>query len=400
MTARTKYLQRPKGGQIYFRYNGKVIERLPDDESSEEFAAAYDRLVASIGKPAVVGRPVKKAGAIARPRHQGSLNTSRYRPPQIGWVIEQYLASDYFSPPDKPKPKERPFAPGTQHAYRYGLNFMLTSLGDAKLTDLNPRTANLYIQKVKRDHNASRACVQKKLISLLWQFAKNFPEIDFGDRSNPVTNREIKNPYQVKQEHEPWPLDLRERFKARCPSNLYLAFHLLLYTGQRRGDVAKMKWTDLNPDCTHLTVIQEKTLEEVPIKLPKVLVELLRQTDRTAETVVVSNLGKPFRAPSLSQAITRILEAIERDDPTTHATRYHPHGLRKNAGILLAEGGATELQIMTALGHRTPAMAQYYIRLANKGRIAALNADIFDAAVEREKIEVAASRRAGIRRVK
>jgi hypothetical protein len=44
MTGRTKYLDRA-GGRIYFRINGKR-QRLPDDERSAEFAAAYDALVA------------------------------------------------------------------------------------------------------------------------------------------------------------------------------------------------------------------------------------------------------------------------------------------------------------------------------------------------------------------
>lgn len=400
MIERTKYLHRPNG-RILFRVGGKTIERLPDDETSVEFADAYDRLIAELragkfGKRGAVGRP---AGSVKKIMRIGP-ERSGWKPPQIGWVIERFLASDHFAPPDKLKPTERPFAPGTQYAYRLGLDILRKALGTALLTDITPRNANLYIQKVKREHNASRASLQKKLLSMLWSFAKNFPEIDVGDRTNPVGNREVKEPYEVRQEHEPWPLMLRERFKAECGENLYLAFHLLLCTGQRRGDVARLKWTDFNDDCTHLRLIQQKTLEEVPIRLPKILVELLQRTERRAVTVVTSAWDRPFDPHSLSDAIKRILKKIERDDPTTKASRYTPHGLRKNAGILLAEGGATELQIMTALGHRTPAMAQYYIRLANKELIAEQNAALFDAAFEREKAAVAAARRAGIRRVK
>jgi hypothetical protein len=44
MTDRSKYLDRI-GGRIYFRIYGKR-QRLPDDETSPEFAEAYDALVA------------------------------------------------------------------------------------------------------------------------------------------------------------------------------------------------------------------------------------------------------------------------------------------------------------------------------------------------------------------
>jgi integrase len=59
---------------------------------------------------------------------------------------------------------------------------------------------------------------------------------------------------------------------------------------------------------------------------------------------------------------------------------YTTHGLRKNAGIMLAENGATVPQIMAALGHKTPKMALYYCRLANQKKLADQAADILDLA--------------------
>ena len=47
------------------------------------------------------------------------------------------------------------------------------------------------------------------------------------------------------------------------------------------------------------------------------------------------------------------------------------HGLRKNAGVALAEAGATVPEIQAVLGHRTPHMALHYAREANKRTLAA-----------------------------
>jgi integrase len=46
------------------------------------------------------------------------------------------------------------------------------------------------------------------------------------------------------------------------------------------------------------------------------------------------------------------------------------HGLRHAAGVALAEGGATEKEIMAWLGHSTPAMAAHYCRAADQKRLA------------------------------
>ena len=61
-------------------------------------------------------------------------------------------------------------------------------------------------------------------------------------------------------------------------------------------------------------------------------------------------------------------------------TATAPTGLRKHAGILLAENGATVPQIMAALGHKTPKMALYYCRLADQNKLADQAADILDLA--------------------
>ena len=63
-----------------------------------------------------------------------------------------------------------------------------------------------------------------------------------------------------------------------------------------------------------------------------------------------------------------------RSDLCTAATASsfdHPvgageHGLRKSAGVRLAEAGASVQQIMTVLGHRSPKMALYYCAQASK----------------------------------
>src|SRR6478752_4368658 len=43
-------------------------------------------------------------------------------------------------------------------------------------SDLTANKANLYIQKIKREHGGAAAVQQKTLLSNLWQFAREFPD--------------------------------------------------------------------------------------------------------------------------------------------------------------------------------------------------------------------------------
>jgi hypothetical protein len=73
------------------------------------------------------------------------------------------------------------------------------------------------------------------------------------------------------------------------------------------------------------------------------------------------------------------------------------NGLRKDAGIYLAENGATVPQIMAALGHKTPKMALYYCRLANQALLADQVTDILDKADAKHEAARVANRRSGLR---
>jgi integrase len=106
-------------------------------------------------------------------------------------------------------------------------------------------------------------------------------------------------------------------------------------------------------------------------------------------------VGPPYTRDSLGHRIKEVL--IANGDG-----QYTTHGLRKNAGITLAENGATVPQIMAALGHKTPKLALYYCRLANQKKLNEQAAEIIDMVFERKAAAKAAKvavRRAQIRPV-
>lgn len=364
MTERKNYLQRYPDGAINFRYARKTLGRLPLPEGSKAFNDEYDRLLASVSGKAKRGRPA----AMIKPKATS---------PTIGLFVERWKASDFFANPEKPNLKEKPFAAATQRVYRIGLGVMhRLELTAMPFSELTVQRAKLYIAKVKREKGGATAALQKALLSNLWSFASDFPDFDGGDRANPMKG-EIKSPYRVMKEHQPWPEAVQDKFLAACDENLYDAFHLLICTGQRVSDVTKMRREQY--DGTHFTLVQQKDRSKTPmrIKAPKVLQDVLRarakRTGGNAEYLLTHKWGERYSGKSLSTRIREVLHAI--GEPG-----YCTHGLRKNAGIMLAENGATVPQIMAALGHKTPRMALYYCRLANQNKLADQAADILDLA--------------------
>ena len=383
MSERQDYLQRFPDGGISFRFQKRTIGRLPLPEGSEAFNAEYDRLLASvIGMAKAKGRPA----AMIKPKATG---------PTIGLFAARWQGSDFFADPAKPGLTEVPYSENTKKAYRRGLNSMhKDGITEKPFSELTVRIAELHIAKVKREHGGSAARRRKTLLSMLWDYAKQWPEFDGGDRHNPMDG--IDAPYAVRREHEPWPEEVQENFLMDCDANLYDAFHLLICTGQRVGDIARMKKSQY--DGTYITLTQQKTKTPMRIRAPKMLQDVLaRRAERIRSGIghnsgaasaerasksaylLTNAWGKNYSGSSLSQMITKVILNMGKagmDD----GKKYSAHGLRKNAGIMLAENGATVPQIMAALGHKTPKMALYYCRLANQKLLADQAADILDIA--------------------
>jgi integrase len=367
-TERTHYLHRFPDGSISFRFQRRSLGRLPGVEGSAEFNAEYDRLLASVSGKAKTARKRGRPAAVIKPKTTTAT---------IGLFVTRWRASDFFANPLKPNLKEKPYSEGTQNNYRLGLDLMhaqgMTAMPFAELT---VQRVKLYIAKVKREHGGAAAALQKTLLSNLWIFASDFPDFDGGDRSNPMKG-DIKSPYTVRQEHKPWPEEVQDKFLAACDQNLYDGFHLLICTGQRVSDVTKMKREHY--DGTHFELVQKKDRTKTPMKIKaqKVLRDILaartKRLGGNAEYLLTHKWGRKYSAQSLSARIREVLRAIKEPGYTTH-------GLRKNAGIMLAENGATVPQIMAALGHKTPKMALYYCRLANQKKLADQAADILDIA--------------------
>jgi integrase len=148
-----------------------------------------------------------------------------------------------------------------------------------------------------------------------------------------------------------WPIGTRER----------LAFALLLYTGQRRGDVIHMGRQHVRDGRIHL--VQQKTKARLRLPIHPELHAVLVKTD-TELTFLVTAEGQPFTAAGFGNWFSSACDAAGLPKGCS------AHGLRKAAARRLAEAGCTVHQIASITGHKTLKEVAHYAAAADQELLA------------------------------
>jgi integrase len=165
--------------------------------------------------------------------------------------------------------------------------------------------------------------------------------------------------------------DLPEYFRR----TVVLAYH----TGQRRGDLCAMRWSDLVRD--RLLVKQEKTGATLEIPISRELAVELAAWRSTTRTVTI--LETPSGRPWVPNDLTRLLR-LELTKIGLPA-RLNIHGLRKLMATRLADHGSTTHEIAAITGHKTLAMVQLYANKANQRTLADVAMLRLDPKAKRDK---------------
>ena len=144
-------------------------------------------------------------------------------------------------------------------------------------------------------------------------------------------------------------------------------YALLLYTGQRVGDVAKMVRRDISADGLH--VIQDKTGAELYLEVLPELDVAMRAYPANGFALIGRPDGKPMTDKGLSHLIRDVVKQAGLP------AKCVAHGLRKAMMRRLAEAGATEKQIAAWSGHKTLREIERYTKAADQKRLAKAGAD-------------------------
>ena len=178
--------------------------------------------------------------------------------------------------------------------------------------------------------------------------------------------------------------DIR-RFMNGAPVELQRALILAIHTGQRKGDLIRLRWSDYDGDTISLT--QSKTSARVTVKCTGTLKRMLDDTPRQGPFILTRAEGTPWFTPvdesPLSDAWRNRMDASgfypkAWDELTKDEKKgfLHFNDLRGTAVTLLAEAGCSVPQIASITGHTlqsaTRILEKYLARTASLSKAAIL----------------------------
>jgi len=174
-----------------------------------------------------------------------------------------------------------------------------------------------------------------------------------------------------------WRADELRAFLARWPAGTtpHLAFCLALWLGNRRGDIAALRWDQRETRTVRLRgqdrivrgfVLTPEKRGGKRLFVPEapMLSAALEAAGRRGSHVLLTAYGRPFSPKSLTGRMADWTRSAGLEPGCTL------HGLRKTLGKALAEGGASTRQLMDVLGHDDIDHAELYSREADQAVLA------------------------------
>lgn len=311
----------------YFRRNGKRVP-LPGLPGSREFLDAYQTALAGASMPeSNIGAERTKAGSVSA-------------------LVAAFYASSSF----------KQLAPVTQKTYRNRLERFRIRHGDK-------RWVQVQTQHIRRlvDEVADRPGVANELLKTIRTIARF--AVERGLRVDDPTHG-LKTLRSKTEGFLTWSEENISRFEARFPlgTRQRLALALLLYTGQRRGDVVRLGRKHVRDGV--LSIIQTKTGTAVDIPVHPELTAAIAAGPAGLSHFLLTDFGRPFTANGFGNWFREAVEAAGLPQGLT------AHGLRKAACRRLAEAGCSSHEIMSISGHRSLQEVERYTRAANREQMA------------------------------
>ncbi len=280
-----------------------------------------------------------------------ALGMARLAPGSIDALVVAYLDSAPF----------KANRPQTQRSRRYILEKFRQADGDLPIA----RAGKMLIEKkhiqAMINTKAATPSAQRSLLHALramfkWAMAEGRVP---ADPTIGVTRVAVKSAgYAV------WPEAAIARFEAFHPVGTKgrLAFDLLLFTGQRLGDVIRMGPQHVSAGV--LSIVQEKTGAPVDIPVHPKLKASMDATPSGHLSFLVSALGRPYDRGSFGNWFRKLCDEAG-------CQGLSAHGLRKAAGTRLADIGRSTHEIAAILGHSSLGMVELYTRSARRKQLSA-----------------------------
>jgi enterobacteria phage integrase len=316
-------IYRDRHGTIrrYVRRRGQKDIPLTGEPGTPEFMRAYHAAIETTVLP--VGR--NEVGTFAR-------------------LITDYCGSASYAN----------LKPSSQKLYKLVLDRIAQRHGHRLVRDARRSDARKIVEEIGAERPAM-ANITRAVLRLLMQYAVDIElRLDnpvLGLKAYRTGTRHTWTEHELSQYERRWPLGTRER----------LAFALSLYTGQRSGDIVKMRRSDVNGEM--IRVVQEKTGAELSIPIHSELIAAIKAVAAKGVTLIGDSYGRPIKRATLTLLMRKAVEAA---GLPPHCV---PHGLRKAIMRRLAERGSSAKEIAAISGHRTLKEIERYTAAADQAKL-------------------------------
>lgn len=235
-----------------------------------------------------------------------------------------------------------------------------------------------YQEEIGRDR-PREADNRLTVLSAVFSFAKDRGKID----QNPLEG--FARLYSSDRSEIIWTESEIKRFMIGAPVELQRALILAIHTGQRYGDLIRLRWSDY--DGEFISLVQSKGKVRVPVPCSAALRAMLDTTPRQCDYILARADGRPWFTKGDDKALSKAWRARMESagfyakplDEMTKAEKQeqmHFHDMRGTAVTMLSEAGATLQQICAVTGHTlqsaTRILEKYLSRTAAMSKAAIL----------------------------
>jgi len=252
----------------------------------------------------------------------------------LGVLIERYLEYEYSGGYSKEQSSK--------------LEFWLSNVGDKLLVEIATTDISLVLDDLSRYFSNATVNRYKAAISVVFSYACR----EYGLLNNPVKNIRSKPGFLSDDE--------RTRLFKACRASQWSKLHLLVLmaitTGARKSELLNLTFNDI--DFDRQTAYVQTSKNGQPRVLPlthKVITELNKFSNQEVSLIFNSEL-KPDRPMCFNKQWKKALTQAE-------ITDFRYHDLRHSCASLLAQSGASLLEIAEVLGHKQIQVTKRYAHL-------------------------------------
>jgi len=179
--------------------------------------------------------------------------------------------------------------------------------------------------------------------------------------------RKVSKPAEGKGRNRLLSLEEKDRLMKACkesPSpHLFNIVSLALLTGMRQGEILTLTFENCDFYTKVITLENTKNGERRIIPITKAVEEILNSCKTT--DIDSGLVFKPSSSTNRS-GIVDIYNAFRKALKQAEITDFRFHDLRHAAASYLAMNGATQGELMTILGHKSPSMTRRYAHYSQK----------------------------------